>query len=232
MTPSRRARLASLSLLGVLTVGASVFWVAASAQAHNYIVSSTPAEGATIATLPASFGVTTNDNLLSLGGATGGFALQVKDSAGLFYEDGCITVAGPTMSTSAVLGAPGPYTVLWQLVSIDGHSVSGSYDFTWAPAAGQTTATGTSAAPVCGQAASPSASTPSQPGTTTEPGTPSQSALPPEADPSSTGSGQDDGAGTILGIGGGVVGLAAIVVAAIVLVGRRADKRAAATKRD
>jgi methionine-rich copper-binding protein CopC len=142
-------RVAALVALGALVVVAPVLGAAAPAQAHNYLVSSTPAAGQTLTELPERFEVTTNGPLLTLGGSTGGFALQVKDAEGRFYGDGCVTVEGPTMSTAAALGAAGTYTVIWQVVSSDGHTVSDEFTFDWAPAAGQTASTGSATVPDC-----------------------------------------------------------------------------------
>lgn len=104
------------------------------AQAHNYLVQSTPSAGEVLTALPAQFSITTNDTLLDIGGNGAGFALQVKDRDGLYYGDGCIDVKGPSMSTAAALGAPGEYEVIWQAISTDGHTVSSDFSFTWRPA--------------------------------------------------------------------------------------------------
>lgn len=137
--------------LGALVVVAAVLGFAAPAQAHNYLVSSTPAEGTTLTELPAEFSVTTNGPLLSLDGSVAGFALEVKDAAGLYYGDGCVAVSGPTLSEKAApLGEAGDYTLLWQLVSADGHTVSGEVNFVWAPADGAEPAQGTATPATCG----------------------------------------------------------------------------------
>jgi len=141
----RRAALATVALACLAVLG-----VAAPVQAHNYLVSSTPAEGSTISELPATFSVTTNEALLDLAGDGSGFALQVTDAAGRYYGDGCLAVANSTLSTGATLGDAGDYTLAWQVVSEDGHPVSGEFTFTWAPAAGAVTVTGEAAPPVCG----------------------------------------------------------------------------------
>jgi methionine-rich copper-binding protein CopC len=136
--------------LGALVVVVSVLGFAAPAQAHNYLVSSTPAEGSTLTELPAEFSVTTNGPLLSLGGSVAGFAIEVKDAQGLYYGDGCVTVEGAGMSEAAALGPAGDYRMLWQLVSADGHTVSGEVNFSWAPAAGVTALEGTATPATCG----------------------------------------------------------------------------------
>jgi methionine-rich copper-binding protein CopC len=136
--------------LGALVVAAAVLGLAAPAQAHNYVVSSTPTDGQTLTELPAEFSVTTNGPLLSLDGSVAGFAIEVKDSQGLYYGDGCVTVEGATLSEAAALGPAGDYTMLWQLISTDGHTVSGEIDFSWAPPAGAAVSDGTAAPATCG----------------------------------------------------------------------------------
>jgi methionine-rich copper-binding protein CopC len=149
--------------LGALVGVAAGRGLAAPAQAHNYLVSSTPAEGATLTELPAQFSVTTNGTLLSLDGSVNGFAMEIKDADGLYYGDGCVTVSGATMSEPAALGAAGDYTMLWQLISTDGHTVSGEVNFSWAPAAGVEASDGAAAPATCGnEAGAPVASGPQE----------------------------------------------------------------------
>ena len=123
--------------------------VAGPASAHNQVVSSTPSPGGTLTELPATFGLTTNLPLLDLSGQGRGFALEIRDSAGKFYEDGCVTISDATMSTPARLGAAGAYTLIYQLVSADGHTVSGEIPFTWAPSGTVTASAGTASPATC-----------------------------------------------------------------------------------
>lgn len=149
--------------LGALVVVASVLGLSAPAQAHNYLVSSTPAQGSTLTELPAEFSVTTNGALLSLDGSVNGFALEIKGADGLYYGDGCVTVSGATLSEPAAIGPAGDYTMLWQLVSTDGHTVSGEVNFTWAPAADVEPSVGAASPANCGnEAEAPAASGPQE----------------------------------------------------------------------
>jgi copper resistance protein C len=145
---------AALVAVAVL-VSVQVLGLAAPALAHNYLVSSTPAEGETLTQLPAEFSVTTNESLLSLGGSVAGFALEVVDAEGLYYGDGCVTVEGATLSEAAALGGAGDYTLLWQLISADGHTVSGQIEFSWAPADGETLSEGSATPGTCGTGEGP-----------------------------------------------------------------------------
>ena len=129
---------------------ALVLAIAAPAQAHDYLVSSTPAADSTITEVPESFSVTTNEALLDLAGGGSGFAIEVTDAAGLYYGDGCTAIVDSTLSTGASLGEAGDYQMLWQLVSADGHTVSGEVDFMWAPSADAVISSGSTSPPDCG----------------------------------------------------------------------------------
>ena len=129
--PATRGAL--LAAAGVLLAAGPVLGLASPAQAHNYLVDSTPASGETLTELPETFSITTNEALLDLGGQGAGFALEVVDSDGLYYGDGCVTVEGATMSVAPAIGAAGDYTVVWQGVSADGHTISAEFPFVWAP---------------------------------------------------------------------------------------------------
>ena len=150
MTTAMR-RSTSLGVIGLLAIVMAI-GVATPASAHNYLVSSTPAEGEVLTVLPDEFVITTNDELLNLGADAGGFALQVQDADGLFYGDGCVAVEGPSMTAVAALGAPGSYLLTWQVVSIDGHTVSGEIPFTWTPDDVTESSEGSATPPVCGEA--------------------------------------------------------------------------------
>ncbi|GAA3741506.1 hypothetical protein GCM10022239_16460 [Leifsonia bigeumensis] len=179
----------------------AVLAAASPAFAHNFYLSSTPSENEVLTTLPDEFIVTTNDNLLDLGGAGGGFVMQVVGPDGLYYGDGCVTVSGPSVSMTAAAGPAGDYTLTWQVISADGHTVSGEIPYSWEPAAGAETSTvGTMSPPVCGEATEPEPAA-SEPGVT-----------PPDA-----GGAADDSVTNALWIGGGVLAVAIAVVATLLL---------------
>ena len=131
-------------------IAALVLLVAAPAYAHNYLVASSPTEGQTLTELPSEFSVSTNDTLLDLAGDGGGFAIQVTNKAGDYFGDGCFTIRDESLSTGASLGEPGDYLMRWQLVSSDGHTISGEIGFDWQPDANQTISEGLDAPPACG----------------------------------------------------------------------------------
>ena len=204
MTPRFRLPLFILvGLAAALTATMPVWDAAAPAQAHNNLVSSTPREGETLTALPKDFVITTNGSLLNIEGNSSGFGLQVTDSAGKYYGDGCVTVDGSAVSTAAALGVAGAYTVTWQAVSTDGHTISDSFSFTWQPPASFTPSPGSAKVPDCN-------------GTT-------GANVQPAPDSGTTGT-QTVGAGTlttVLGIGGAFLAAAAVVILALVFAGRR-----------
>lgn len=146
-----RAPLLALGLAAVaLSAGAVVLVTAAPAWAHSVIVDSTPRAGEALTALPEDFSVTANETLLDLGGQ-GVFQLQIRDAAGGYYGDGCVSVVDATLSAEPAIGASGDYAMLWQIVSADGHPVSGEIPFSWEAPADFEPASAHAEAPVCGE---------------------------------------------------------------------------------
>jgi copper resistance protein C len=172
---------------------------------HNVLVASVPASGEALTTLPAEFSITTNEDLLDFGGHSNGFALQIQDAAGQFYGTGCVTIVDASMSAPAALGAPGAYTMLWQAVSADGHTVSGTIPFSWAPSGDFTPSVGSPSPVVCGSDAVSGTATPVA--IASPASTPSPIAL-----------------SDVLWIGGAIVAVGIAVAIAIVIAGRRAKR--------
>jgi len=213
MTPRQR----SLTALSTAAVALGlVLGAAAPAAAHNYVVSSTPAEGETLTALPAEWEIVTNETLLDLGGEGAGFGLVVSDANGQFFGDGCVTVSGPGLSAPAALGESGPYVLTYQYVSADGHTLSGEIPFTWQAPAGFEAHIGLAEPPVCGETASaPAPIETAEPTATPEP-TP-ESTTEPEVPAEST----DEGTTALLIVGLIVLALAAGGVLIAVVVTRR-----------
>jgi methionine-rich copper-binding protein CopC len=152
MVGSRRPRILTRSLwAGAVVIATTLAWSAAPAYAHNYVVGTTPAAGSVVSQQPGSVSITTNDNLLDLSGEGTGSAIQVSGPADAprYFGDGCATVDGPTLATDVELGQPGEYTVVWQTVSTDGHSISDTFTFTWQPDADQVLAEGSANPAAC-----------------------------------------------------------------------------------
>ncbi|MBT2537406.1 copper resistance CopC family protein [Arthrobacter sp. ISL-69] len=150
------------ALLGALFFAAAVLSAAAPASAHDAAESSSPAQGATVATPPEKVSVTFNNDPLALGSQ-----IQVKDAAGTGWAEGPVEIVDNVASQKLRAGAPaGQFTVVWRVVSSDSHPIEGTFTFTAAAgAAGSGTAgPGSSTTP----AKAPTAGT-AQPGTTTAP---------------------------------------------------------------
>jgi methionine-rich copper-binding protein CopC len=138
---------------GIITVAAATVLIglapALPAAAHDYVVSSTPAEGETITAIPELFIITTNEPMLDLTGEGTGFGIEVSDENGLYYGDGCVVVDDTSMSTVAALGPAGEYTLTYQYVGSDGHALSDTIEFRYEPVDSVTVQGGLASPPVC-----------------------------------------------------------------------------------
>jgi methionine-rich copper-binding protein CopC len=244
------ARLRAPRLLGVLAIAglgaatsALALVPAGPAAAHDYVVSSTPAAGSTVDSSPATVSITFNDVILDLSGTGSSNVLEVTDAAGLHYEDGCSTTSGPTLTTGVALGAPGAYTMTYQAVSADGHTVSDAVPFTYAPAAGTPEGVGSPTRPSCGSAGGAGGDSGAPTGDETDAASPSASTEPEMttmatpgddtvATPSATSESGSVNAGLVIGIAVAIVVLAAAGVVVAIVTGRRRDATPAEAEAD
>lgn len=127
-----------VALLGLLTL-----LTATPAAAHDRLVASSPAEGSTLSAVPATVELTYSAPILPTGAV-----VQVRDPAGTDRAVGSPTVAGTAVTVAVDPAAPsGAYTVVWRVVSSDGHPIEGTVAFTLAvPAEATPTATPSPAA--------------------------------------------------------------------------------------
>lgn len=147
VAPVRRGARVRRAALLVAASAALIALPALPAWAHNYVVAISPAEGAVVTEQPGTVWLETNDDLLDVGD---GSAIRVQGPDGRFYGDGCTEVVGATAEARAELGTPGEYTVTWQVVSTDGHPISGTWKFQWQPAADVELAEGSAEPTACG----------------------------------------------------------------------------------
>lgn len=146
------------ALFSALFVAAAVLFAAAPASAHDAAESSSPAQGATVATPPEKVSITFNKDPLALGSQ-----IQVKDAGGTNWAEGAVEIVDNVASQKLRAGAPaGEFTVVWRVVSSDSHPIEGTFKFTATSGASGSAA----ASPTAGQV--PTAGT-AQPGTTTAP---------------------------------------------------------------
>jgi len=213
--------LAATALLGAALVLAG----ASSASAHDALESSAPAAGEVVTADPTVVTLTYSDDLLTLGGDTSAFAIQVTDASGAFHENGCVVVDGLVASTGVALGDPGTYTATWQVVSSDGHPTSGSYTFEYQPVDTGNSLPGMPAAPVCGDQWAGSPREDSAPVRTPEPTMTTLAEAPVQtlsatADPAANGDTGDDGGRIGVAIAVSIGGLALIVMVIVLTVRR------------
>jgi len=126
------------AVLGALALVALLL-TAGPASAHDVAESSSPADGATVATAPAKVSITFNNTPLGLGSE-----VKVTDAAGTDWTDGKVEIVDNVASQKLREGAPaGKYTVVWRVVSSDSHPIEGTFAFT-----AKAAAAGAASAPV------------------------------------------------------------------------------------
>jgi hypothetical protein len=114
-------------LLPVVLAGLAVFGFATPALAHNVLVGSTPAAGASVATGPSE--VRLNFDAPVQYGAN--YLTVIGPDGNHWEKTDNATVTGNSVSTAvAPLGPVGVYQVGYRIISADGHPVSGEVSFT------------------------------------------------------------------------------------------------------
>jgi copper resistance protein C len=205
-----------IAAAGVVLVAAALALApAVAASAHDYLVETSPASGATQTEPLTQVSLTFNDRVLDLTGDGKSAILQVT-SGGRYFETGCPTILDRSVTVPVTLGAAGAYTVDWQVVSADGHTVSGTYGFEYKPAPGAASASTGAASPTCGTQSSSGAVAATPEAVAPTPGE-SVSTSAPATAPSST----DSGLPLVIGIGIAIVVLALIGVLIVILTARR-----------
>lgn len=114
----------------------AVLATAVPASAHDQLTSSTPAEGEALATAPAEVVMTFSADLIVLDASMTGAVVMVVDATGHDWASGEIEVQGNRVTAKLAPGMPvAGYQVRWQVVSEDGHPISGVIPFTIGDAA-------------------------------------------------------------------------------------------------
>ncbi|MEW1809054.1 copper resistance protein CopC [Pseudarthrobacter sp. NPDC080039] len=125
-------------LLIFLTTAAFAIASSVAAHAHDVLVSSDPANGSTVSTVPAKVGLTFDHTPIAINSI-----VRVQDATGADQADGPVSIVDNHVSQPVKPDAPnGTYTVVWRVVSSDGHPIEGTFNFT----AGTATATSPSPA--------------------------------------------------------------------------------------
>lgn len=126
---------------GLAVAAVAVLATTLPASAHDQLVSSTPDDGERLAASPSSVSMTFSGELLVLDSDLTGAVVLVVDESGTDWVAGAVTVSGNTVT--AEVDPPLPeagYQVRWQVVSEDGHPISGVISFTVGDAAPMATA--------------------------------------------------------------------------------------------
>lgn len=118
--PTRLITAAGLLLAALLTM------TAAPALAHDELIGSNPAAGSTVDRLPAELTLTFSGVLLAEPEAT---EVVVTDAAGTDLTGGDPVVDGTRLTQPLSGDATGEVTVIWRVVSSDGHPISDSFAF-------------------------------------------------------------------------------------------------------
>ena len=119
---TRLATVVAISLLGLLGF-------AGPASAHTELTGSTPVDGATLLTAPASVTLTFNEQVQNFAAT-----VVVTGPDGQTYTAGDPTLDGTSITAPLTpLGSAGIYTVAYRIVSADDHPVAGQTTFAYAP---------------------------------------------------------------------------------------------------
>jgi methionine-rich copper-binding protein CopC len=119
--------LAAVILAAVLLILGAILLPASPAHAHDELVGSDPAADATVETLPAQLTLTFSDTIAT---DAGGSEVQVTDAAGTSLVAGAPAAQDNVLTQPLAGAASGIITVLWKVVSSDGHPISGQFSFT------------------------------------------------------------------------------------------------------
>ena len=107
---------------------AVVLGVAAPASAHDQLLSTNPENGSTVQSLPAAVTLTFSDAVQNAGGDAN--QVKVMDASCKVLNNGPVQIEDNVVTQPISGGATGQVTVLWRVVSQDGHPVSDEFAFT------------------------------------------------------------------------------------------------------
>lgn len=152
---------AATALLALI-VGFALTLVASPAFAHDELIGSSPAAGSEVDALPAEITLTFSGVLIDGAGTT---QIVVTDASGADITGGDPVLDGTKVTQPlAASAAPGLVTVVWRVVSSDGHPVSDQFTFTVADGSGaspEASASASSPAATSSAAVAPTGTAPS-----------------------------------------------------------------------
>jgi len=137
------------------TVLATALTMAAPASAHDALASATPAADTTISGDLNAVTLTFSEQPLA--GLESGLVISVIGPYGSEVTTGTLNVDGSTLTKPVDVAAPGTYKLAWRSVSVDGHPISGGYQFTSTGSTASATPTASAAPSTPAATASPTA---------------------------------------------------------------------------
>jgi len=117
----------SALVAALLVAFAVVLATASPAQAHDELLGSDPAADSSLDALPAQLTLTFSAEIADDEGAS---VVEVTDAAGTTLTAGAPVVSDNVLTQPLAGEASGAVTVLWKVVSSDGHPISGELSFT------------------------------------------------------------------------------------------------------
>ncbi len=121
---SNRPRILAALAAVALALGAALA-AGSAASAHDQVISTDPAEGEVLAVAPSQISMRFTAELIQMGAI-----VFVVDGSERDWAAGEPTVDGSELVQPLESGMPdGSYQVRWQVVSADGHPISGFFDF-------------------------------------------------------------------------------------------------------
>ncbi|WP_110589615.1 copper resistance CopC family protein [Microbacterium suaedae] len=140
------------SVVGVVAVLVAILAMAAPASAHDRLIDSNPASGERLDTAPEEVSLVYSGELLTLGDAQNTAVVVVVDDDGRDWATGEVRIDGSAVTAPLAADMPeAGYQIRWQVVSEDGHPITGTVLFTIGDADPYLGPSGESAAPVDGE---------------------------------------------------------------------------------
>jgi methionine-rich copper-binding protein CopC len=101
-----------------------------SARGHADLLSSDPSAGQIIESMPKTVTLEFAENILIVGASEDANQILVSNEAGERIDNGEVVIAGANVSTQVDQSAAnGKYSVVYRVVSADGHPIEGSFSF-------------------------------------------------------------------------------------------------------
>ncbi|WP_156759006.1 copper resistance CopC family protein [Microbacterium karelineae] len=119
------------SVVGVVAVLAAILAMAAPASAHDRLLDSSPSSGERLEEAPDEITLIYSGELLTLGDGQNAAVVLVVDDDGHDWATGEVRIDGGTLTAPLAGDMPeAGYQVRWQVVSEDGHPITGTVPFT------------------------------------------------------------------------------------------------------